>query len=86
MSFDIIRVADIRKKNIQRREPIAKPIITNLLKDKFGMALSKEYICENTGFCYTTVHRVILELIEEGKVVRELVRGQKKHFFTWIGE
>lgn len=84
MSYDMIRVADIRKKTIPRKMAKAKPAIEKLLQDKEGMALSIGYICQETGFCYSTVHGILKELIYERKVERELIRGDKKHFFAWI--
>jgi len=85
-SYDMIKMADIRKKNIPRKMAKARPAIEKLLKEKEGMALSIGYICEVTGFCYSTVHGILKELIYERKIERELVKGHKRHFFTWIEE
>lgn len=85
-SYDMIKMADIKIGNIPRKMAKARPAIEKLLKEREGMALSITYIRDYTRFCYSTVHGILKELIYEQKVERELVRGRKKHFFTWIEE
>lgn len=86
MNYDIIQMADIKAKRVPMKTSKARPAVINLLKEKKDYAISIQYICDATGYCYSTVLGVLKELIFKRKVKREMLKGQKKHFFSWTEE
>jgi len=86
MDYDIIQMADIRAKRVPVKTSKARPAVINLLKEKKDYAISIQYICDTTGYCYSTVLGILKELIFKRKVRREMLKGQKKHFFSWAEE